>query len=79
MTACIFKKLFMLNVVAAAVAINPNLARIPYPFKIYNRKTTIPKTTMNEINPTVIKKLYFKSGNKSVSIIPFVSITGFTA
>lgn len=34
---------------------------------------------INKINPTVIKKLYFKSGNRSVSIIPFVSITGFTA
>jgi hypothetical protein len=27
----------------------------------------------------VIKKLYLRSGNKSVSIIPFVSNTGFTA
>lgn len=26
-----------------------------------------------------MKKLYFKSGNKSVSIIPFVSIIGFMA
>lgn len=26
-----------------------------------------------------MKKLYFKSGNKSVSIMPFVSIIGFTA
>ena len=31
------------------------------------------------INPLVIKKLYFSSGNKSVSIIPFVSRIGFTA
>jgi hypothetical protein len=31
------------------------------------------------MKPAVIKKLYFKSGNKSVSIMPFVSIIGFTA
>jgi len=31
------------------------------------------------IKPTVIKKLVFNSGNKSVSRIPLVSITGFTA
>jgi len=31
------------------------------------------------MNPTVIKKLNLRSGNKSVSIIPFVSMTGITA
>lgn len=31
------------------------------------------------MNPTVIKKLNFSSGNKSVSIIPLVSNTGLTA
>ena len=31
------------------------------------------------MNPTVMKKLNFSSGNKSVSIIPFVSKTGITA
>lgn len=31
------------------------------------------------MNPTVIKKLNLSSGNKSVSIIPFVSRTGITA
>ena len=31
------------------------------------------------INPAVMKKLYLSSGNKSVSIIPFVSIIGRTA
>ncbi len=74
--ACIFKKSFGYN-----VAMNPNLvlARIRYLFKIYNRKTTIPKTMMNKIKPTVIKKFCFNSGNISVSRIPFVSITGFTA
>lgn len=45
----------------------------------YSRKTTIPKTTIIIINPAVMKKLYFRSGNKSVSIIPFVSIIGRTA
>jgi hypothetical protein len=45
----------------------------------YSRKTTIPKIRINRINPAVIKKLYFRSGNKSVSRIPFVSIIGFTA
>lgn len=34
---------------------------------------------MRRINPAVIKKLYFNSGNKSVSRIPFVSIIGLTA
>ena len=45
----------------------------------YRRKTTIPKTTIIIINPAVMKKLYLSSGNKSVSIIPFVSIIGRTA
>jgi len=45
----------------------------------YNRITTIPKTTIIIINPTVTKKLYLRSGNRSVSIIPFVSIIGRTA
>ena len=31
------------------------------------------------MNPTVIKKLNLSSGNKSVSIMPFVSMTGITA
>lgn len=31
------------------------------------------------MKPAVIKKLNFKSGNKSVSSIPLVSITGLTA
>ena len=31
------------------------------------------------MKPTVIKKLNLSSGNKSVSIIPFVSMTGITA
>jgi hypothetical protein len=45
----------------------------------YSRRTTIPKTKIRRTNPTVIKKLNFKSGNISVSRIPSVSITGFTA
>ena len=45
----------------------------------YNRITTIPKTTIIIINPMVTKKLYLRSGNRSVSIIPFVSIIGRTA
>jgi hypothetical protein len=45
----------------------------------YRRKITIPKTIITIINPAVMKKLYFRSGNKSVSIIPFVSIIGRTA
>jgi hypothetical protein len=45
----------------------------------YNRITTIPKTTIIIIKPAVMKKLYLSSGNKSVSIIPFVSMIGRTA
>jgi hypothetical protein len=47
--------------------------------KNYNRRTTIPKTAISRMNPTVIKKLNFRSGNKSVSIMPLVSRTGITA
>ena len=45
----------------------------------YNRRTTIAKTAIRRMNPTVIKKLNLSSGNKSVSIIPLVSRTGITA
>jgi len=45
----------------------------------YNRRTTIPKTAIRRMNPTVIKKLNLSSGNRSVSIIPLVSRTGITA
>jgi len=34
---------------------------------------------MRRTKPAVIKKLNFRSGNKSVSRIPSVDITGFTA
>lgn len=47
--------------------------------KNYNRITTIPKTAIRIMNPTVIKKLNLSSGNKSVSIIPLVPKTGITA
>ena len=47
--------------------------------KNYNRRTTIPKTAIRRMNPTVIKKLNLRSGNRSVSIIPLVSMTGITA
>jgi len=45
----------------------------------YNRTTTTPKTIIRRTKPTVMKKLCLRSGNKSVSIIPFVSIIGRTA
>ena len=57
----------------------PDHCDIPALLKNYNRITTIPKTAIRRMNPTVIKKLNFRSGNKSVSIIPLVSITGITA
>ena len=34
---------------------------------------------IRRINPNVMKKLNLRSGNKSVSRIPFVSMMGFTA
>jgi hypothetical protein len=45
----------------------------------YNRMTTIAKIKIRRIKPAVIKKLNLRSGNRSVSIIPFVSIIGITA
>ena len=39
---------------------------------IYKRMTTTPKTTMRRMKPEVMKKLILRSGNKSVSRIPFV-------
>lgn len=78
MTDCILVKLCALFQAQARVWARC-LNALQDPSKNYNRMTTIPNTARRRMNPDVIKKLNLSSGNISVSMIPFVSITGLTA